>query len=120
MHALLPLGSAICAETIGQATELLAVQRWRLAIIDVILPGRSGVEIAAEAVAMGTPVVLTTGDFRAAAKLRRYGFSVLQKPMAMDLLVAESRMAINQAGSVCRAFGRSASRILKSEGSLWC
>ncbi len=120
MHALLPVGSAICVETSGEAMELLAVRRWRLAIVDVILPERSGVEIAAVAVAIGTPVVLTTGNFKAATNLRRYGFPVLQKPMAMDLLAAEARMAISQAGSVCQAFQRAAACMLKSEGSLWC
>ena len=76
------VGATICALTTGHATDLLASARWRLAVVDVTL-GRAGVDIAAAAVEMGTPVVLLTGDFRAADTLRRYGFAVLQKPIAM-------------------------------------
>jgi len=117
MHALLAdLGPAICVLTSERATELLAACRWRLAVIDVMLPRRSGVEVAERAVAMGTPALLVTGDFRATAKLRRYGCNVLQKPMAMDVLVAEARMAIAQAEFVCHAFQRAAARMRENAG----
>lgn len=113
------VGATICALTTGHATDLLASARWRLAVVDVTL-GRAGVDIAAAAVEMGTPVVLLTGDFRAADTLRRYGFAVLQKPIAMACLVQEARMAISRSWAVCRTFTTAAAYMLKAEGSLWC
>lgn len=110
------LGPAIRVLTADRAMELLAATRWRLAIIDVMLPRRSGVEIAQGAVAMGTPVLLATGDFRATTTLRRYGYPVLQKPMTMEALVAEARMAIAQGESLCDAFRRSTADMLEDEG----
>lgn len=121
MHALRrALGPAVCAVTTDHAAELLAMARWRLAVVDVMLPGRSSVEIAAIAVAMETPVLLTTGDFSATAKLRRHGFAVLQKPMAMHVLIAEARRAIAESWGCRRTFTLAAARMLEAEGRLRC
>lgn len=113
------VGATICALTTARATDVLASARWRLAVVDVRL-GWPGVDIAAAAVEMGTPVVLLTGDLWAADRLRRYGFAVLQKPISMACLVQEARMTISRSWGVCHAFTIAAACMLKAEGALWC
>jgi DNA-binding NtrC family response regulator len=103
------LGPTIAAVTTEHALALLEASRFRLAVVDVVLPHRSGVELGEIAVGLGTPVMLISGDFDVVAALRRYGFPfVMQKPMRMTTLVREAQMAILQGVDACWAYGLAA------------
>jgi DNA-binding NtrC family response regulator len=81
----------ICTVTSDHATELLSSFRFRLALVDVQpRDRRSAVDLAAVAEDAGTPVVLTSGDFEEVQMLRSHGFTVLQKPMSMEVLCGEA------------------------------
>ncbi len=105
----------ISAFTADHAMRLVSSCPFSLAVIDVLLPGgRSGIDIAAECSTMGTPVLLTGGSFEAVPALRRFGFSVLQKPISMVVLCGEA-LSVLADGEAHRMAQRRAAALMEAE-----
>ncbi len=63
---------------------------------------------------MGTPVLLTGGSFEAVPALRRFGFSVLQKPISMVVLCGEA-LSVLADGEAHRMAQRRAAALMEAE-----
>jgi CheY-like chemotaxis protein len=113
--------SVLCPTTTEAAIGLLSSSRYRLAVVDFRLPGRSGVDVAAVGARMGTPCIITTGDVEAGRTLENYQFPlVLLKPIPIAVLQGEAKLAIAQRVDVCAAFLDAAARMEAGLGTLWC
>jgi two-component system, OmpR family, response regulator MprA len=64
-----------------------------LIVLDLVMPGMHGLELAAHASARGIPVVLMTGEPSMSATLEGLACPHLHKPFRMDQLLAEARAA---------------------------
>lgn len=90
-------GAVVRCVTSGEAyVDLLSVQVFDLALIDVMLPGQSGIELAALAANQNTPSLLMSGHPDATAKLRKFGFPHLTKPFSIKALIASSEQAMTE------------------------
>lgn len=74
-----------------QALETMARDRPDAAIIDVLMPGMSGIELAERMLGTGVPVLLMSGNFETTAELERIGCPVLPKPFRIVQLLAETK-----------------------------
>ena len=64
-----------------------------LIVLDLVMPGMHGLELAAHACARGIPVVLMTGEPTMTATLENLACPHLHKPFRMEHLLAEARAA---------------------------
>ena len=87
--------SAVSAS--ADAVQVLQADAPDLVILDALLPGISGIELAADASQRGIPVILMTGDGEVSDGLRAADWRHLQKPFRCDTLVAEVRAVLAQA-----------------------
>jgi DNA-binding NtrC family response regulator len=91
-------GAAVqCATTGRSGRRLLTGKRFDLAIIDVVLPGASGIALAAIAANENTPVLLITGHPNVATRLDQYelaDFPCLQKPFDLVRLRTETERVV--------------------------
>lgn len=74
-----------------EALGVMARDRPDAAIIDVLMPGMSGIDLAEHALGTGVPVLLMSGSFETAAELERIGCQVLPKPFRIAQLLAETK-----------------------------
>lgn len=79
------------------AVPTLDRDRPDLLILDALLPGISGIEIAQQASSRNIPVLMVTGNPEAASRLEDLGWPVLRKPFAINKLLAEVRETIARA-----------------------
>ena len=80
------------------AAALAALERERFdgAIVDAVLPGASGLAVAAAASARGVPVLLMTGEPNSMERLDGEGrYPVLKKPFHLRELGAALRLLID-------------------------
>ena len=80
-----------------QALRLFESDRPDAVILDAVLPGMSGIELAAHAVLRDIPVLVITGEPTTDERLRRAGWPHLRKPFHIDELLAQVRATIAQA-----------------------
>ncbi len=78
-----------------QALPLLDDDRPDLLVLDAVLPGMRGTELAAHAVERHIPIVLMTGEPAMGERLRELGWPHLSKPFSMTQLVGEIRQVID-------------------------
>jgi DNA-binding NtrC family response regulator len=83
-----------------------------LIVLDLVMPGMHGLELAAHASARGIPVVLMTGEPTMTATLESLACPHLQKPFRMEQLLAEARAAIEDAVANRRAVRQALDRLL--------
>ena len=83
-----------------------------LIVLDLVMPGMHGLELAAHACARGIPVVLMTGEPAMTATLESLACPHLQKPFRMEQLLAEARAAIEDAAANLRAVRLALDRLL--------
>lgn len=87
------------AFTVEQALPLLDDDRPHLLVLDAVLPGAQGTELAAHAAERDIPIVLMTGEPAMGERLRQLGWPHLSKPFGMTQLVGEIRNAIDDAST---------------------
>jgi len=85
-----------------------------LIVLDLVMPGMHGLEVAAHACARGIPVVLMTGEPAMAATLERLACPHLHKPFRMEQLLAEVRSALEDAAASTRLVRGALERLLVS------
>jgi DNA-binding response OmpR family regulator len=85
------------AVTGDEAATVLRCDRPDLVVLDALLPGISGIELAADASQRGIPVILMTGDAEASEGLVASGWRHLQKPFRVETLIAEVREVLARA-----------------------
>jgi CheY-like chemotaxis protein len=68
-----------------------------LIVLDALMPGMSGIELAADASQRGIPVILMTGEAQASEELTASGWRHLQKPFRVDALLAEVHAVLAEA-----------------------
>ena len=73
---------------------LLSGGRFEIALIDANLPDRSGVELARAADNQNVPVLMLSDSPHASAELECLHYRYLQKPFAVDVLIAETRQVL--------------------------
>jgi DNA-binding response OmpR family regulator len=75
-----------CAYSAQEALQRLATGRVDLALIDLLLPGGSGVEVAERFAANGAAVIIMSGALDAEERLAESGFKLLRKPFRLKTL----------------------------------
>jgi DNA-binding response OmpR family regulator len=88
-----------CAHSAEEAVERLASGRIDLAVIDLLLPGGSGVELAKRFAAKGAAVIITSGALDAEERLAGNGFRLLRKPFRLKTLVEMVRQSVRGCAS---------------------
>lgn len=96
---------ALAADGAGMRREL-AVGDVDVVVIDVLLRGESGFELAHEAAAHGCGVVLTTGDHRRAAAIAASGHNFILKPYRLEALLATVETALAATKARCQVKAR--------------
>lgn len=89
------------------ALAVLDADRPDLMILDLIMRGIPGIELAARGVDFGIPVILMTGEAATDTRLDRLGWPHLRKPVRADELIAECRAALANAHQNVRLVRRS-------------
>jgi two-component system OmpR family response regulator len=75
-------------------------------VVDVLLRGESGLDLAREAAAHGCGVVLTTGDHRRAAAIAASGHSYILKPYRLEALIETVEAALEAVKARCQVKAR--------------
>jgi two-component system, OmpR family, response regulator len=84
----------------------LAVGDVDVVIVDVLLRGESGFDLAREAAMRGCGVVLTTGDHRRAAAIAASGHRFILKPYRLEALLATVETALAEVQARCEVKAR--------------
>src|SRR5260221_10061793 len=85
-----------CAGTGEQALPVLDRDRPNLVVLDIMMPGMPGIEIASRATQRGIPIIASTDEGDVDARLSRLGWPYLAKPFRLELLLDECRATIAQ------------------------
>jgi DNA-binding NtrC family response regulator len=85
-----------CAHTGEEAVQMLAKHHYDLAIIDVTLPGMSGLDLAEIAANGNISVLLISGYPDLNFKLHQYQYPHLMKPFPLDALRIAAAKAISE------------------------
>jgi DNA-binding response OmpR family regulator len=80
-----------CAHSAADALQTLATGRIDVALVDLLLSGGSGVEIAKRFAAGGASVIIMSGALDAEERLAGTGFKLLQKPFRLKTLIGMLR-----------------------------
>jgi two-component system, OmpR family, response regulator MprA len=78
----------------SEALQVVARDRPDAAIIDVLMPEMSGIDLAEHVLGTGVPVLLISGNFETTAELERIGCHVLLKPFGITQLLAEAKILL--------------------------
>ena len=101
-----------------EALPLFDRDRPDLAVLDAVLPGMSGIELAVHAVQRDIPVLLMTGEAATAVRLANIGWPHLLKPFHLKDLVVEVEMTIAARDEVVRRIRESLDRLFHVSGDL--
>lgn len=89
---------ASAATTVDEALQIVIRDRPDAAVVDAIVPpGAGGLAFASQAVDLGVPVLIVTGDPDTEARLESVGCRFLAKPFRLQALAAELRALIDEA-----------------------
>jgi DNA-binding response OmpR family regulator len=100
MTMALEMDGAYRVTTAASAHEALKVvgrDRPDAAVIDVVLPLISGLDLARRVFGWGIPVLLVSGHPVTAERLRQGGYRFLEKPFRIRRLITEIRMLLDHA-----------------------
>jgi CheY-like chemotaxis protein len=89
-----PGTKVVCANNGNLAAERLRGDRYDLALIDALLPGPGGFELAEIAANQNVAVLMLSGHPEITAKLRAVSFPHISKPFRLSELLKESRQVI--------------------------
>jgi DNA-binding NtrC family response regulator len=107
-----------CADTGEQALPVLDRDRPNLVVLDIMMPGMPGIELAAHATQRGIPIIVTTDERDIDERLSRLGWSYLAKPFRLELLLDECRETIAQTQENLRIVRVSLERLLATTGDV--
>ena len=107
-----------CAGTGEQALPVLDRDRPNLVVLDIMMPGMPGIEIAAHATQRGIPIIATTDERDIDERLSRLGWPYLAKPFRLELLLDECRATIAQTQENLRIVQASLERLLAVTGDV--
>lgn len=107
-----------CAGTGEQALPLLDRDRPSLVVLDILLPGMPGIELAAHATQRGVPVIVTTDQAGIDERLSRLGWPYLTKPFRLEVLLDECRATIAETQENLSIVRQSLQRLLATTGSV--
>jgi DNA-binding response OmpR family regulator len=107
-----------CAFDGDEGAARLEHDRPHLVILDAILPGMPGIELAAEVTERGIPVIVTTNEAELDRRLLRLGWPYLRKPFPERELLAKCRATMAKAQESRRVIAGSLQRLLKSRGEI--
>ena len=79
-----------CAYDGHDGKKLLEAQSFDLVLIDALMPGIPGLELAAIAANQNIPAMIMSGHPDVAEKCDRFGFPYLSKPFGLDVLARET------------------------------
>jgi len=99
-----------------QALTLFDSDRPDLVVLDAVLPGMSGIELAAHAALRDIPVLVMTGEPAMEERLERVGWPHLRKPFHIRNLLAEVATTLAQADESQRVMRASLDRLLDTAG----
>lgn len=74
----------------SEGTRFVTGRHFDLALIEVTLPDMAGIELASVAANQDTPVLLLSANSSSTEHARRLGYTCLEQPFDVDLIVAES------------------------------
>jgi DNA-binding response OmpR family regulator len=77
-----------CAYSADEALRMVGRERIDLALIDLVLPGAPGTEVAERLAAHGAAVIMMSGALDAEERLAGTGFELLRKPFRLKTLLA--------------------------------
>jgi DNA-binding response OmpR family regulator len=100
------------------ALPLLDFDRPDLVLLDVVLPGMTGLELAVRAVSRNIPVLLMTGERETQARLERSEWPHLRKPFRLNELIAQARAAMAEARNNTLVIRASLERLFQTAGDL--
>ena len=88
--------------TASQGARMIADRRFDLALIDAIFPGSPGrgIQLAALAANQNTPVLLLSEKAATSVQLKHLGYSFLEKPFDLEVLVSESQRIMRDDRSI--------------------
>src|ERR1700720_2629618 len=117
-HALERTGAyrVSCAGTGEEAMPVLDLDRPSLLVLDIMMPGMPGIELAAHATQRGVPIIATTDERDIDERLSRLGWPSLAKPFALELLLDECRATIAETQENLRIVRASLERLLMTTG----
>ncbi|HKW52621.1 MAG TPA: response regulator [Stellaceae bacterium] len=101
-----------------EALPLFDADRPDLVLLDAVLPGISGIELALHAVKRNIPVLMMTGEGAMQERLARAGWPHLRKPFHLKQLSAEVQSTMKQRRENLRAIRASLDRLFQSTGDL--
>lgn len=102
------------AFSVEQALPLLDGDRPHLLVLDAVLPGAHGTELAARALERDIPIVIMTGEPAMEERLRQLGWPHLSKPFSMNQLAGEIRNAIDDSSTNLDIVRRSLDRAMNN------
>ena len=100
------------------ALPLFDRDRPDLVVLDAILPGMSGIELAVHAVWRDIPVLIMTGEAGMHARLKKAGWPHLRKPFHLRDLVDEVEATMGRSRENMRLIRLSLDRLFKTSGDL--
>lgn len=105
-----------CALTSNEALPLLDRDRPDLLVLDALMPGISGIDLADAATGRGIPVILMTGDHGLSEALTASGWRHLRKPFRFDALLAEVNAVLAEAAQNVAMVRSSLQRLRAAHG----
>ena len=102
----------------AEALPLFDRDRPDLVVLDAVLPGMSGIELAVHAVQRDIPVLVMTGEGAMHARLENAGWPHLRKPFHLKDLVAEVEATIARQREHMACIRASLDRLFQTSGDL--
>jgi two-component system, OmpR family, response regulator MtrA len=100
------------------ALPLFDRDRPDLVVLDAVLPGMSGIELAVHAMRRDIPVLVMTGEAAMHTRLENAGWPHLRKPFHLKNLVAEVEATIARSRENLRLIRASLDRLFQTSGDL--
>ncbi len=100
------------------AMPLLDSDRPSLVVVNAVLPGIPGIEVAAQAARRDIPALVMTDDAAMDIRLERMGWPHLRKPFQVQQLLEEVHNTIGRAHENARIIRASLDRLFQTSGDL--
>jgi CheY-like chemotaxis protein len=107
-----------CAANGDDALSVLDLDRPNLVVLDLMMTGMPGIELAAHATQRGIPIVVTTDQAEMDDRLTRLGWPCVAKPIRIELLLRECRATIPERRATLRTVRSSLARLLTATGEV--
>jgi DNA-binding response OmpR family regulator len=119
-HALEQTGEyrVSCTGTGEAALPVLDGDRPNLVVLDILMPGMPGIELAAHATQRGVPIIATTDERAINERLSRLGWPSLAKPFRLELLLDQCRATIADTQENLRIVRASLERLWATTGDV--